>query len=54
MFTHPSWEIEEILREIGFKTVLFPIMYSVANGIVSNGCPFEDGHMWPMAIMAKK
>jgi SAM-dependent methyltransferase len=54
VFIHPSWELLEMIYAAGFRKVQTPIAYSVGEGIFSNGCPFPDGHMWPMAIVATK
>jgi SAM-dependent methyltransferase len=54
VFIHPSWEIIDMLYYAGFKSVSLMIEYSLAEGIISNGCPFDDGHMWPVVILAQK
>lgn len=42
------------LYEIGFKKVKFAINYSPVESIFSNGCPYPDGHMWPVTFLAVK
>jgi SAM-dependent methyltransferase len=54
VFIHPSWELIDMIYAAGFRKVQIPVAYSVGEGVVSNGCPFPDGHMWPMAIVATK
>lgn len=54
VFIHPSWELIDMISSVGFSSVKIPVTYSVAEGIVSNGCPYPDGHMWPAVIVAKK
>lgn len=54
VYIHPSWEVIDWLREIGYSKVKFGINYSPLEGIFSNGCPYPDGHMYPLAIIAAK
>lgn len=54
VFIHPSWELIDTIYAAGFRKVEIPVAYSLGEGIVSNGCPYPDGHMWPMAIVATK
>ena len=54
VFVHPSWEVFDELRPIGFEDAAIAINYQVAEGIVSNACPYPDGHVWPIAILATR
>lgn len=50
VFQHPSWEIIDMMEAIGFKNIKLPLAYLPLEGIVSNSCPYEDGHMWPIDL----
>jgi SAM-dependent methyltransferase len=54
VFQHPSWEIVEMMQDSGFIDIRFPLLYSPLEGIVSNSCPYENGHTWPMGVVASK
>jgi SAM-dependent methyltransferase len=51
VFFHPGWQLLEDLAEAGFLTQI-GFDYQPAAGIVSNGCPYPDGHMWPVIFKA--
>ena len=53
VFFHPGWELLEDLSEAGFKTEI-GLQHNLATGIVSNGCPWPDGHMWPVVFLATR
>ena len=54
VFIHPSWEMIDMIASAGFSSIRFAVTYSLTEGIVSNGCPYPDGHMWPVVIVAQK
>jgi SAM-dependent methyltransferase len=54
VFIHPSWELYEGIAGLGFASVQIAISYDPIQGIFSNGCPFPDGHMWPVVFVARK
>lgn len=54
VYIHPSWDIMELLQEIGFSEVRIGLSYNPTEGTVSNGCPYEDGHTWPVVLVAIK
>jgi len=54
VYIHPSWEVIEALAEMGFEDVRVAWRYSVEEAIVSNGCPYPDGHMWPIVFVARR
>lgn len=53
VFVHPGWKLFEDLAAVGFHT-LVGLQYNPTIGIVSNGCPFPDGHMWPVVFLSMK
>ena len=54
VFTHPSWALLTQLAAAGFCDVRMAVQYDPLEGIVSNGCPYPDGHMWPVVFIAAK
>lgn len=54
VYIHPTWDIMDMLKEIGFADVRIGLSYSPTEGTVSNGCPYEDGHTWPVVLVATK
>jgi len=54
VYIHPSWEVFECLTSIGFGSVRMAVCYDPIQGIFSNGCPFPDGHTWPLVFVVTK
>lgn len=54
VFFHPSWEMVANIPAAGFRDTQLIIDFNPAEGIVSNGCPYPDGHMWPVAFVGRK
>ena len=54
VFQHPTWEMVNIMEDVGFKDIKLPFYYAPFEGIVSNACPYKDGHMWPAGMIALK
>ncbi len=54
VFIHPGWELFDQLRAAGFAHSWLIVRYDPIHGIVSNACPYRDGHMWPVAIVARR
>lgn len=54
VFIHPSLELFGMLSDAGFSKVQAAVCYDPIEGIVSNGCHYPDGHMWPVAFVAWK
>jgi SAM-dependent methyltransferase len=54
VFIHPSWEVHEFMTSLGFASVKMALVYEPGQGIFSNGCPFPDGHTWPVAFVVTK
>lgn len=53
VFIEPGWELLSDLDVAGFDTRI-GLLYDPRIGIVSNGCPFPDGHMWPVIFHATR
>ena len=52
VYIHPSLELFDRLADAGFGRVHAVIRYDPLEGIVSNGSPYPDGHMWPITFVA--
>lgn len=54
VYIHPSWEVIDGLREAGFTDVRMAFCFDPLEGIVSSGCPYPDGHTWPVVFFASR
>lgn len=54
VYVHPTWDIIDTLNAIGFSDVRIGLSYNPVEGTVSNGCPYEDGHTWPVVLVAQR
>jgi SAM-dependent methyltransferase len=54
VYIHPTWDIMDWLRDTGFTDVRIGLSYNPTEGTVSNGSPYEDGHTWPVVLVAVK
>lgn len=54
VYIHPTWDIMDTLTSIGFSDVRIGLSYNPVEGTVSNGSPYEDGHTWPVVLVAMK
>lgn len=52
VYIHPSWELLDGLHEAGFGRVQMAFCFDPVEGILSNTCPFPDGHTWPIVFFA--
>lgn len=53
VYREPGWEILEDLERAGFRTEV-GFLYDLDLGIVSNGCPWQAGFVWPLIFRARK
>lgn len=54
VFVHPTWEVFDEMAALGFEDVRLAVHYDVGEGIVSNSCPYPDGHVWPTVFLATR
>lgn len=54
VYIHPSLQLFDMLEEAGFRNIRTVISYDPLEGMFSNGCPFPDGHMWPITFVVGK
>lgn len=54
VFTQPGWDLLGWIRSAGFADAEMLLCLDVAQGIVSNACPYTDGHTWPIIFAAYK
>lgn len=53
VFIHPGRELLADLSDVGFKTAV-GLGHNLGFGIISNGCPWPEGHTWPLVFLSKK
>ena len=53
VFMHPGRELLSDLAAAGFETRL-GLAHNLGFGMVSNGCPWPEEHMWPVIFLASK
>jgi SAM-dependent methyltransferase len=53
VFIQPGQELMVDLAAAGFETRI-GLAHSLGCGIISNGCPWPEGHMWPLIFLATK
>ncbi len=54
VFTQPGWDLLETIVAAGFPDPGLLLCYDVTRALVSDACPFADGHTWPMVFAARK
>jgi SAM-dependent methyltransferase len=54
VFIHPSWEVFRFLHELELRDIKLAVGFDPTEGIYTDGCPFPDGHVWPVAFSARK
>jgi hypothetical protein len=52
VFTHHGWPLLEDVVAAGFSKSEIGLSYDPFQGIVSNGNPYPEGHMWPVLFRA--
>lgn len=54
VFTQPGWDLLEWITTAGFPPATLALCFDPAQGIVTNACPFADGHTWPIIFAVSK
>lgn len=54
VFTQPGWDLLEWITDAGFPPATLMLCFDPAQGIVTNACPYADGHTWPVIFAAQK
>ncbi|MDR7100823.1 SAM-dependent methyltransferase [Lysobacter niabensis] len=54
VFTQFGWDLLEMMKEAGFSQPQLWLAFNPAEGVLSNGCPYPDGHTWPIVFAAQK
>lgn len=54
VFSQPGWDLLKLLNAAGFSEIGALFGYNLMDGVVSNACPYVDGHMWPIVFAAKR
>lgn len=54
VFTQPGWNLLEWITAAGFPPATLALCFDPAHGIVTNACPYADGHTWPVIFASQK
>lgn len=54
VFTQFGRDLFDMLTEAGFCKVEAQLAFNPVEGVFSNGCPYPDGHAWPVVFVAAK
>ena len=54
VFTQPGWDLLEWITDAGFPPATLALCFDPAQGIVTNACPYADGHTWPIIFATQK
>ena len=54
VFTQFGCDIFEMVSSVGFVEIEARLAFNPVEGVFSNGCPYPDGHAWPVVFVARK
>ncbi|PIQ37657.1 MAG: hypothetical protein COW59_06040 [Lysobacterales bacterium CG17_big_fil_post_rev_8_21_14_2_50_64_11] len=54
VFTQPGWDLLDWITTAGFPPATLALCFDPEQGIVTNACPYADGHTWPVIFVAQK
>lgn len=54
VFTQPGWDLLDWITAAGFPSASLVLCFDPAQGIVTNACPYADGHTWPIIFAVQK
>lgn len=54
VFSQPGWDLWGRVRQAGFKTLGVSLCFDPVQGVLSDACPYPDGHAWPLVFAAQK
>lgn len=54
VFTQFGWDFLPVIRDAGFPDAGILFCFNPVEGVLSDGCPFPDGHAWPVVFAARK
>lgn len=54
VFTQFGWDLLDMIERSGFVELELWLNFDPVEGVLSNGCPFPDGHAWPIVFAARK
>lgn len=54
VFTQFGWDLLAMIQAAGFPAPELWLAFNPAEGVLSSGCPYPDGHTWPILFVAQK
>lgn len=54
VFTQFGWDMLGMIERAGFVDVELWLNFNPAEGVLTDGCPYPDGHAWPIVFVARK
>ncbi|HEY0661751.1 MAG TPA: methyltransferase domain-containing protein [Lysobacter sp.] len=54
VFTQFGWDLPGMVRAAGFAAPQLWLAFNPPEGVLSSGCPYPDGHTWPILFAAQK
>ncbi len=54
VFTQFGWDLLEMIGLAGFAEVELWLNFNPVEGVLTDGCPYPDGHAWPIVFVARK
>lgn len=54
VFTQFGWDFLPVIRDAGFPGAGILFCFNPVEGVLSDGCPFPDGHAWPVIFAVRK
>lgn len=54
VFTQFGWDLLAMIERAGFPEGEVWLMLNPMEGVLTNACPYPDGHAWPLVFAARK
>lgn len=54
VYIQPGWDLLAQIASAGFPSVAMLLCFDPGQGILTNACPYADGHTWPIVFAARK
>lgn len=54
VFSQPGWDLWDRVQQAGFDGVGVSLCFDPVQGVLTDACPYPDGHAWPVVFAAQK
>jgi len=54
VFTQFGWDLLEMIGQAGFANAELWLNFNPVEGVLTDGCPYPNGHAWPIVFVARK